>query len=199
MLFASYDNRHDTVVALKDKVVQLGGGDRPQCREFGRGIGIAEDVEGPNPHGSASQVRVVETVPEKCLQGNGRDTCLFLLGPAQRPDSSYVPFRRFGDTSGSYSTTRQQQGIVHLAKRLSGIGGKVVNGGDKDLLLIGPADSEVAMGAVAQVGKVPQKPPQVTRRSIDVTSSSDVHPAHLPLLSTYYFPGYAPELFPKNR
>jgi hypothetical protein len=34
---------------------------------------------------------------------------------------------------------------------------------------------------------VSQKPPQVVRRSIDVTCSSDVHPAHLPLLSAYYF------------
>jgi hypothetical protein len=75
MLFASYDNRHDTVVALKDQVMQIGGSDRPQSWEFGRGIGIAEDVEGPNPHGSAAQVRVVETAPEECLQGNGRDTC----------------------------------------------------------------------------------------------------------------------------
>jgi len=183
---------------MRAETRRFGGSDRPQCWEFGRGIGIAEDVEGPTPHGSAAQVRVVKSVPEECLQGNGRDTCHFLLGPAQRPESSYVPFRRFGDTCGSDSTTCQQQSIVHLAKRLSGIGGKVVNGGDKDLLLVGPADSEVSMGTVAQVGKVPQKPPQVAQRAIDVTSSSDFHLAHLPSLSTYHFPGYATELSPKT-
>jgi hypothetical protein len=199
MLFPSYDNRHNTIVALKDQVMQIGGGDRPQCWELGRSIGIAEDVEGPNPHGSAAQVRVVEIVSEECLQGNGRDTSLFLLGPGERPESSYISFRRFRDTAGSDSTTRQQQGIVDLAKRLPGIGVKVVNGGDKELLLVGPVDSEVAMSAIAQVGKVSQKPPQVVRRSIDVTCSSDVHPAHLPLLSAYYFHGYALEFFPKNR
>jgi len=41
-------------------------------------------------------------------------------------DSSQVPFRRFGDTACGDSTTRQQEGIVHLAESLPGIGGKVV-------------------------------------------------------------------------
>ncbi len=96
MLFASHNNRHDTVVALKDQVMQIGGGDRPQCWEFGRSIGIAEDVEGPNPHGSAAQVRVVETVPEECLQGNGRDTCRRSYSPLSKQPrlSSSAPYSR---------------------------------------------------------------------------------------------------------
>jgi hypothetical protein len=51
--------------------VQVGGRDRPQRRQFGRGIVIIEDVEGPYPHGPASQVRMVGIEPVECLQGNG--------------------------------------------------------------------------------------------------------------------------------
>ena len=41
---SAQDSRHDAVVALKDKVMQIGGCDRPQGGKFGRGIGIAENV-----------------------------------------------------------------------------------------------------------------------------------------------------------
>ena len=75
------DGRHDAIVTLKDQVMQIGGGDRPQGGEFGRGIGIAEDIEGPDSGCRAAQVGVVESVPEECLQGNRRDTRLFLFRP----------------------------------------------------------------------------------------------------------------------
>src|SRR3954453_10037178 len=79
------DGGDDSIVALEDEVVQLGGGDRPQRAELGRGIRIAEDIEGPVADGPAAKVWVVEAEPVESLQLDGLNTFLLLPWPSQRP------------------------------------------------------------------------------------------------------------------
>ena len=47
-----------------------------------------------------------------------------------------------------------------------GEGVEVADGSGEELLLVGTTDCSVAMGAVTQVGKMPQQPAQMDRRLV---------------------------------
>ena len=151
------DGRDNAEVALEDQVVQVGGGDGPQGRQFGRGIVCAEDVQGPDPDRGAPQVRVVEGAAEEGLQGDGRNAGLFLFRPAQGPQCAAVAADRALDAAETDAAAAQKQGGVDFIQGLAGVGVEVADGRSEELFLVGPADGTVAMGAVAQVGEVPQK------------------------------------------
>ena len=65
------ESRDYTVAGPEDQIVQ-----------FGHDINFAEDVERPVAHGTAAQVRMMKTAPEKGLQMTGDTRCL-LLGLAE--------------------------------------------------------------------------------------------------------------------
>jgi hypothetical protein len=102
----SGSSRDNAIVALENQVVQFGGGDRPQGRQFGRGIVSVEDVEGPDPYGAAAQVRVVKGVAVEGLQGDRGDAGL-LLQPPQGPECRAVSVGRPGDTGGGDGAAAQ--------------------------------------------------------------------------------------------
>jgi len=76
---------HDQVVGLKNQVVQPGAGYCPECRQFGCGVLVVEDIERPNPHAAAAQMRVVKIVPVEGLQGDRRNSRDFLFRSGKGP------------------------------------------------------------------------------------------------------------------
>ncbi len=153
--------------------------DRPQRGELGRGVGVAEEVEGPVVHGPAAKVGVLEAAPVEGLQGDWLDACLLLLWPAEGPGRHDAAQRRCGDAGSGDGAGAEQQGVVHLGEGLPGVGVEEADGGGEEAFLVGPGDRAVAVGAVAQVGEVPQQPSQVCRRLVDLAVKCGGHDLHL--------------------
>ncbi len=110
----------------------------------------------------------MEAVPVEGLQADWVDACLLLLWPPEGPCRRDAAQRRCGDAGSGDGAGAEEQDVVHLGESLPGVGVEAADGGDEEAFLVGPRDRAVAVGPVAQVGKVPQQPSQVCRRPVDL-------------------------------
>src|SRR5262249_597511 len=129
--------------------------DAAQRREFGGGLGIAEDVERPVAHGCSPQVWVVESLAVVGDDGQRRQPGSALLGPAQLPlglDSAVdTPYARHAPL-----TRPAEQIRVGLVENLARVWLEQFHRGGEQHLLFGPA-ARAAVGAVAKIGKMTQQ------------------------------------------
>lgn len=61
MRAATDGGRNNVVIVLEHEIVQVSGSNRPQRPQFGSGVRVAEDIEGPGVHGPAAQVGLTDS------------------------------------------------------------------------------------------------------------------------------------------